>query len=299
MTFQAFLRGPAVAALALSLIAPAAAQAAAAAAVVRGLPLPAAAQVPYPASDWKKLDPANLLVIDTTKGRIVVELRPEIAPEHVARMKELAAQHYYDGLKFFRVIDEFMAQTGDKANTGAGDSGLPTLKANFNFRRGPGLPFVGAKNPRGGTFGFIGGQPILSQPDDLGALTADGKVKAWGVFCYGVAGMARTDVEDSASTQFFLMRQDFQTLDDKYTPWGRVVVGLDVVRAIAPGEPPANPDAMTQVRLATDLPAADRPNVWRVDPASAIFQSRMAAVAASRGPDFTPCDLEVPSELRK
>jgi peptidylprolyl isomerase len=111
--------------------------------------------------------------------------------------------------------------------------------------------------------------------------------------------MARTDVEDSASTQFFLMRQNFPRLDDQYTPWGRVVAGLEVVRAIAVGEPPANPDTMLKVRIAADIPAADRPDVWRVDTMSAAFKARMAQVLAARGADFTPCDVEVPSEIRK
>jgi peptidylprolyl isomerase len=197
------------------------------------------------------------------------------------------------------VIDAFMAQTGDKANTGAGDSGLPTLKGAFSFRRGPEVAFSGAKNPKGGLFGFVGPMPVYSQPDELALMTADGKVKTWGAFCAGVGGMARTDVEDSASAQFFLMRQNFQSLDDKYTPWGRVVAGLNVVRAIAPGEPPANPDSMTRVRLASDLPAAERPDVWRVDTASAAFKAQMTAVAAAKGPEFSPCDVDVPSEVRK
>jgi peptidylprolyl isomerase len=263
-------------------------------------PAPAATAAPaYAPSDWKRLDPENLMVIDTSKGRIVVELRPELSAEHVARIKQLTRQGFYDNLKFFRVIDEFMAQTGDKDNTGAGDAGFPTLKGAFSFRRGPETPFSSLKNPKGGLFGFIGGNPAYSQPDDLALLTADGKVKTWGLFCYGVAGMARTDVEDSASTQFFLMRQNFPRLDDSYTPWGRVVAGLEVVRAIAVGEPPANPDTMLKVRIAADIPAADRPDVWRVDTMSAAFKARMAQVVAARGADFTPCDVEVPSEIRK
>jgi peptidylprolyl isomerase len=291
MSFRRPARGPAMVALALSLVAPAAVQAAARPAVI-----PTAN---YAASDWKQLDPQDLVVIDTSKGRIIVELAPLLAPEHVERVKMLVRQGYYDGLKFFRVIDEFMAQTGDKANTGAGDSGLPTLKGPFTFRRGPETPYVGAENGHGGSFGFIGPMAISGQTDALMGLTADGKVKAWGLFCPGVAGMARTGEPDTAATQFFLMRQTFPTLDAQYTPWGRVVSGLEVVRAITVGEPPANPDAMLQVRMASDIPAAERPNVWRVDPASAAFRAHLAAAMTARGADFTPCDVDVPSEVRK
>jgi peptidylprolyl isomerase len=294
MKFALVASAAAALATAAPLLAPELAQAAPAAAPAAGPALPA-----FAPSDWKRIDPSNLLVIDTTKGRIVVELVPEIAPTHVARIKELAHQGYYDGLKFFRVVDEFMAQTGDKANTGAGQSGIAPLKGEFNFRRGPKDAFAGAPNGRGGEFGFVGPVPVNSQPDELMGLTADGKVKAWGTFCPGVAGMARTNDPDSASTQFFLMRQAYPSLDDRYTPWGRVVVGLDVVRALNVGEPPADPDVMTRVRLASDLPPADQPKVWRVDPASAAFRARMVAAVQAGGPDFTSCDIEVPVEVRK
>lgn len=299
MSFGSVLRGPALAAAALCFAAPAMAAPAPAAPVAAAAPAAPAALPAYAPTDWKRIDPDNLLVIDTSKGRVVVEFRPEIAPEHVERIKMLAKQGYYDGLKFFRVIDTFMAQTGDKDNTGAGQSGLPPLKGTFNFRRGPQSAYVGGQGPRGGGFGYIGSMPIHSQPDDLMGFMADGKVKAWGVFCAGVAGMARTGDPDSAATQFFLMRQPYHSLDDNYTPWGKVVSGLEVVRALAVGEPPATPDIMTKVRVAADLPAAERPNVWRIDPASPAFRARMAAAVAARGPDFNACDLEVPAEVRK
>jgi peptidylprolyl isomerase len=104
---------------------------------------------------------------------------------------------------------------------------------------------------------------------------------------------------NSAQTQFFLMRQAVFALDGKYTPWGRVVVGLDVVRALAVGEPPANPDTMLKARLAADMPPAERPNVWRVDTTRPSFVARLNAVIAARGDDFTLCDVDVPGEIRK
>ena len=77
-------------------------------------------------------DPDNTLVLETTKGRVVIELRPDLAPGHVERIKTLAAQGFYDGVPFHRVIEGFMAQTGDPTGTGAGGSDLPDLKAEFN-----------------------------------------------------------------------------------------------------------------------------------------------------------------------
>jgi peptidylprolyl isomerase len=76
-------------------------------------------------------DPENTLVMETTKGKVVIELRPDLAPNHVARIKELARSGFYDGIVFHRVIEGFMAQTGDPTGTGMGGSGKK-LKAEFN-----------------------------------------------------------------------------------------------------------------------------------------------------------------------
>jgi peptidyl-prolyl cis-trans isomerase B (cyclophilin B) len=76
-------------------------------------------------------DPQNTLVLETTKGRVVIALRPDLAPGHVERIKTLAREGFYDGVVFHRVIDGFMAQTGDPTGTGTGGSKLPDLKAEF------------------------------------------------------------------------------------------------------------------------------------------------------------------------
>ena len=77
-------------------------------------------------------DPNNTLVLETTKGRVVIKLRPDLAPKHVERIKELANQGFYNGVPFHRVIEGFMAQTGCPHGTGTGGSDLPDLKAEFN-----------------------------------------------------------------------------------------------------------------------------------------------------------------------
>ena len=75
--------------------------------------------------------PEDTLIIETSRGPVTVELRPDLAPNHVARIKELARQGFYDGVVFHRVIDGFMAQTGDPTGTGTGGSDLPNIKAEF------------------------------------------------------------------------------------------------------------------------------------------------------------------------
>lgn len=80
-------------------------------------------------------DPENTLILETTKGRVVIELRPDLAPNHVERLKTLARRGFYDNVAFHRVIDGFMAQTGCPKGTGTGGSDLPDLKAEFSAEK--------------------------------------------------------------------------------------------------------------------------------------------------------------------
>jgi peptidylprolyl isomerase len=94
--------------------------------------VPASAQAP-------KLDPANTLIIELKTGKVTIQLRPDLAPKHVARVKQLAGQGFYDGIVFHRVIKGFMAQTGDPTGTGTGGSKLGNVPAEFTptpFERG-------------------------------------------------------------------------------------------------------------------------------------------------------------------
>lgn len=84
-------------------------------------------------------DPQNTLFLDLANGRVVIKLRPDLAPKHVAQIKKLVSRHFYDGLLFHRVIPDFMAQTGDPTGTGTGGSYEPNLPAEFTdtpYKRG-------------------------------------------------------------------------------------------------------------------------------------------------------------------
>lgn len=266
---------------------------------------PAEAPPPPPPAapgEWRTVAPDNLLVIDTTRGRVLVELAPVAAPLHVERIRLLARRGFYDGLTWHRVIDWFMAQTGDPLGTGDGQSPYPDLKAEFTFRRGPDTPFTPVAAPQGALVGYVDSLPVQTQPDASLALTDDGRVHGWGLYCPGVAGMARDEPVDSANSQFFLMRQAYPALEKRYTVWGVVVSGLDVVRSIKVGDGDngavtAEPDRMTRVRVASDLPEAERPSVRVLDTTSARFRDLVAATRAEKGADFSLCDISLPSEL--
>ena len=263
------------------------------------VPAPQAALV---APEWRAVSAENLLVIDTTKGRILVELTPEVAPLHVERIKLLARRGFYDGVPWHRVIDWFMAQTGDPLGNGDGQSPYPDLKGEFTFRRETTLPFAAVAEPAGARVGFFHSLPIQTQPDSAFALTADGKVHAWGLYCPGVAGMARDEGNDTANSQFFLMRQAYPALDKRYSIWGMTVSGLDVVRNLKVGDGDngmvgAEPDRMTRVRIAADIPEAERPSVQVLATDSPRFRALVETTRAARGADFSVCDVTLPVQV--
>jgi peptidylprolyl isomerase len=254
---------------------------------------------PPAAADWRTPDPANVLVIDTSKGQVIVELVPEVAPDHVARLVDLAHKGAYDGRTFFRVIDRFMAQTGDPLDTGEGGTDLPNLKAEFTWRRGDDSLFVPVSAPQGTQTGLVLSLPAISQDDSYRTMTSDKKVAAWGTYCPGVVGMARDENPDSANSQFFLMRYAYPSLDKRYTAFGRVISGLDVIRSIKAGEPVEAPqDRMKTVRVLADIPEAQRPKIRVIDAKGPWFTAYVARVRVEKGADFSVCDLDLPVEIK-
>ena len=163
--------------------------------------------------------PENVVYLDLSNGgRVAIRLMPQWAPNHVERVRTLVGQGFYNGIVFHRVIDGFMAQTGDPTGTGAGGSKLPDLKAEFNS------------------------MPHLR----------------------GTVSMARTDLPDTANSQFFIVFYPRFALDHKYTVFGRVISGMDVVDTIERGEPPEHPTKILQASLASEHklpPVAARPTV--------------------------------------
>lgn len=267
------------------------------------LALSAGAASAQTVSEWRTVAPENLLIIDTAHGRVLAELSPVQAPRHVERIRALADAGFYDGLKFHRVIEGFMAQTGDPQGTGQGGSELPDVAGEFAFRRAPGGGFVSVgPNPTGGQMGLLGSMTIQSQPDAQAMVNADFKVPGVGLFCPGTLGMARAANPDSANSQFFIMTGRKDDLNGGYTAFGRVVLGMEVVRALKAGRPEADgqvqgdPDIMTRVRMASSLPEAERPTVRVMDVRSPAFAALLEQTRAARGAAFNVCDIQLPAQ---
>lgn len=264
---------------------------------------PASAQRAPDPTDWRQLDPENTLYIDTVHGRVVVEMYPEVAPSHVERIRALTRASFYDGLTFHRVVDGFMAQTGDPLGTGEGASSLPDLRQEFLFRRGGDMPFIQGAEQSGARLGFYKALPIETQPDAQMAVTADHRVWANALHCPGVVSMARAgevrgvDQVDSGNSQFFIMRAPNTALNKRYTVWGRVVWGQDAVMALAVGNPPPNPDRMLAVRVAADLPESERAPLYVLRTEGPRFRDLIADTRRERGADFSVCDVNIPARV--
>lgn len=162
-------------------------------------------------------NPEDTILIELKDGIVAIELMTDVAPQHAERMKELARSGAYDGVIFHRVIDGFMAQTGDVEH-GVHGEGL-------NIRRA-------------GT----GGSSLPDLPAEFSSLPHD----------RGTLGAARSQNPNSANSQFFINFSDNHFLNGQYTVYGRVISGMDHVDAIARGEPPMNPDRMISVKVASD-----------------------------------------------
>jgi peptidylprolyl isomerase len=256
------------------------------------------AAAPAPQPDWRPLDPQNTLVVDTSKGRIVVEMRPEFAPLAVERVKRLAREGTYDGLLFHRVIEGFVDQTGNPNNKDGGTSKYPDLAAEFSFRLPAGGPQVIVATRSDAVEGFLGATPFVGVSVAEQGLAKDGRLRAWGAYCPGVVGMGRQADPGTANSEIFFMRAAARRLDHEYAVWGRVVQGLDVVRAVKVGEPPADPDRMTRVQVAADMPAAERPKLDVLNERGPAFARAVAEQRRKSGADFTVCDVTIPTRLR-
>lgn len=216
-------------------------------------------------ANWRQVDPEKLLIFETTKGRVLIEAFPEIAPKHAEQFTTITRSGDYDGTAFHRVIRGFMAQGGDIFATHLRESGLPNIPAEFTFRRDPAvMSFDMIGDVDRSKDGYYRGLPIRTQSSWLAELSADGMVESHVPHCQGVVSTARLGNDiNSGNSQFFLMRARSDHLNKEYTPWGRIVSGQDAVQEMKTGDPQVeNPDILTSAHVAADLPEAERPKVW-------------------------------------
>jgi peptidylprolyl isomerase len=217
-----------------------------------------------PAGDWRTPDPANLLYLELDAGRVIFELAPLFAPEHVANIRTLAREKFWDGTSFYRSQDNFVVQFGDPDGEDAAKakslgSAKTHLPAEFH-RAAKGLAFDRLPDSDGWAreVGFVGGFAVGRDP------RAD---KAWLAHCYGVLGAGRNNDDDSSigAELYVVTGQSPRQLDDNITVVGRVLSGMEILSTIRRGPPPSGfyekaeeRTPIRSIRLVSELPEAAR-----------------------------------------
>lgn len=264
-------------------------------ALLAALPADAEAAVPEPrtmdailaqapAGDWRSPDPENLLVMTLDAGRVVIELSPDHAPEHVANLRILAREGYFDGLSINRAQDNFVVQWGDPygddpAKARPLGSARTSLPAEFSTPIRDELPFVRLPDVDGWApeVGFSDGFPVGRDP-------AAGI--QWLAHCYGIVGAGRGNAPDSSNGTglYVVIGQSPRQLDLNITTVGRVLEGMPLLAALPRGQGPGGfyeePALRTPIRriaLAAALPEAERPRLERLDTASPSFAALVEA----------------------
>jgi peptidylprolyl isomerase len=224
-----------------------------------------------PPADWRRVDPENMLVIDLAQGgRVVIELADRFAPVHTANIRLLARAHWYDGLSIERVQDNYVTQWGDPDGTKPPPPGL-TRPAPAEYERaaqGLALDVLPYRDTFADRTGFVGGWP-----------TAEIGGQAWLVHCYSMVGVGRDMNPDTGTGAelYAVIGHAPRALDRNIAVVGRVLAGMELLTALPRGgenlgvyTDPAQRVPIRQIRIAADLPPAERPafEMLRTDSAS-------------------------------
>src|SRR4051812_20103427 len=230
-------------------------------------------------ADWRPLDPESTLYLELPAGRVIIELAPMFAPQHVKNVKALAREHYFDGLAIVRVQDNYVVQLADP---NAEDpklkrkivQGKATLPPEFEHSVDPGIPFTRLED--GDIYapetGFSAGFPVAR----------DRKTgKMWLVHCYGMVGAGRDTAPDSGggTELYVVIGHAPRQLDRNVTLLGRVVKGIELLSPLPRGtgllgfyEKPEQRIPLKAIRLASDVSVADRSAIELMRTDGAIFQ---------------------------
>lgn len=237
-----------------------------------------------PATHWRRPDAENLLVMTLDTGRVVIELAPDYAPEHVANLRTLAREGYFDGLTINRAQDNFVVQWGDAdgedpAKAKPLGSAKAALPAEFDTATRAALPFTRLPDVDGWApeVGFDRGFPVARDPS---------RGRQWLAHCYATVGAGRNNAPDSSNgTELYVViGQAPRQLDLNITTVGRVIEGMHLLSALTRSLAPAGfytqPALRTPIRriaLASALPEAQRPSLEVMATDSPSFESLVEA----------------------
>jgi len=218
-------------------------------------------------NDWRNLDPENTVYLELEKGRVVIELAPEFAPKHVANVKALAREGYFDGLAILRAQDNYVVQWGDpnaeKPEARKIKNGKATLPPEFERKIDSKMEFT--RLPDDDVYakevGFWRGFPVARDPKSH---------ETWLIHEYGMVGAGRDNAPDSGggAELYVVIGQAPRHLDRNVTLVGRVLKGMELLSELPRGLGPLGfydkPEQRTPIksmRVASDVPANERTNI--------------------------------------
>jgi peptidylprolyl isomerase len=213
-----------------------------------------------PAADWRDVDPQDTLYLSLPQGRVVIELAPAFAPNHVANIERLARARFYDRLSIVRVQDNYVVQWGDAQSSHPTGEGRLRLKAEFDRPLDAAEPFTPLPDPDtyAPATGFAGDFPAARDP-------VSGRT--WLTHCYGMVGAGRDDAADSGGGPelYAVIGQAPRQLDRNVTLVGRVIDGMERLSSLPRGhgeigfyQRPEERIPIRSIRVAADLPAGER-----------------------------------------
>ena len=250
------------------------------------------------ASSWRQIDDDNTLYIQLHTGRVIVELSPEFAPNHVKNIKSLAREGFYEGLSIYRFVEGFVAQGGDQSGTKSFKKAKRELKSErFSTTEKIFTP-LGYKDGFAPQTGFVNGF----------AVAKNDKGESWLVHCPGAFAMARGDLVDSGGTEFYIVLGHApRYLDRNVSVFGRVIDGMQNVQSLqrqSANEQPIN--IIKSVRVAADLTQDQRENWQTMKTDSADFKEIITSRAqrpegwfVERPHHVDVCGVPVPTRLSK
>jgi peptidylprolyl isomerase len=212
------------------------------------------------ASDWRDLDPQNTLYLELPAGRVVIELAPRYAPNHVANIKALVRDGYFDGLVILRAQDNWVVQWGDPSATRPIKTGKATLKAEFSTAILKDIPFTALPDidTYAPAVGYSNGLPAARDPQSG---------NTWLTHCYGMVGAGRdNDADSGGGTELYVViGHSPRHLDRNVTLVGRVMQGMELLSTLPRGtaalgfyDKPEQYVPIKSIRVAADVPQSER-----------------------------------------
>lgn len=244
------------------------------------------------ASDWRPLDPDDTLYLELASGRVVIELAPQFAPAHVANVRALARQRYWDGLAILRSQDNYVVQwgdpnAGDDANARAFETAKKTLPAEFDrSAKALGFARLHSDDAYAPQVGWSHGFPAARESS---------AGRAWLAHCYGAVGAGRDNAADSSngSELYVVIGHSPRHLDRNITLVGRVVQGMEHLSVLPRGsgalgfyEKVEQRVPIRSIRLGSDLPPAERVSLELLRTDTETFQHLVDARRHRREPWF-------------